>query len=272
MPDEEYFALSAVSQSYLKLLDKSAYHYKYSVEHPSEPTAAMELGSALHSYLLTPDNFRKNYYISEKINRARKIGKEKWERALEKAGEKKVLFKDDFKMIKDMAKQIINHPKVSQYSLLNDIKGEVVLTWDALINGISIPCKCKIDAIKTTPHKEFDVLIDLKTTKDASYLGFQRAIADYKYHLQAAFYSEAYRQNTGRNALFTFIAVENTPPYAVGIYTIDSPALSTAICEYKNLLIKYLEYKEKKFNVGLNDFNVKTIGLPQYYMYRVANL
>src|SRR5690606_34509522 len=49
-----------------------------------------------------------------------------------------------------------------------------------------------------------------------------RAIGTYGYAVQAAWYEDAHRAETGRLLeSFTFITVENTAPYLVGTYDLD---------------------------------------------------
>ena len=62
-----------------------------------------------------------------------------------------------------------------------------------------------------------DTLVDIKTTDDASPEAFTRTVLNFGYHIQAAHYMAM----TGA-AHFTFVAVERTAPYAVGIYRLDS--------------------------------------------------
>ena len=60
----------------------------------------------------------------------------------------------------------------------------------------------------------------MKTSLTASQRGFSRkAIWDYRYHVQAAFYTEGYL--ACYNELpkgFIFIAVEKTSPYSIGVF------------------------------------------------------
>jgi exodeoxyribonuclease VIII len=70
------------------------------------------------------------------------------------------------------------------------------------------------------------VLVDLKTTNDASPEGFIWAVRRYLYHLQAAFYVDGWEAAGGGPIdEFIFIAVEKTPPFAVGLYRLPESAL-----------------------------------------------
>jgi hypothetical protein len=67
------------------------------------------------------------------------------------------------------------------------------------------------------------MIVDLKTTTDASPGAFRRSIASLRYHLQDAWYTTAARIIHGLDAdpPFVFVAQEKDPPYLVGIYQLD---------------------------------------------------
>ena len=57
MTNEAYHESSAIGSSDLKLILKSPAHYKYEKENPSDPTPAMQFGTACHQALLEPKLF-----------------------------------------------------------------------------------------------------------------------------------------------------------------------------------------------------------------------
>ena len=54
---DEYFAIDAVNQSLLKEVLRSPAHASAYLGHPKKATAAMQLGTAVHSTLLNAPNF-----------------------------------------------------------------------------------------------------------------------------------------------------------------------------------------------------------------------
>jgi exodeoxyribonuclease VIII len=85
-----------------------------------------------------------------------------------------------------------------------------------------LPCKARVDYLVG------DVIFDLKTCQDASPEGFARQIGAFQYHLQAAHYAAGYEAINGKPLdRFCFIAVESEPPYATGVYVIDSVGLQS---------------------------------------------
>lgn len=63
------------------------------------------------------------------------------------------------------------------------------------------------------------IIVDYKTTTDASPKGFQKSAANFDYFIQDPWYLDAYRAVTGRDdAAFVFVVQEKEPPYVVGCY------------------------------------------------------
>jgi exodeoxyribonuclease VIII len=94
-------------------------------------------------------------------------------------------------------------------------KAETTHMWTDATTGVE--CKCRPDWLTS------NLIVDLKTTEDASPRGFQRSVANYRYHVQAAWYLDGIEAVTGtRPDQFIFICVEKKPPYAVGVYAADA--------------------------------------------------
>ena len=68
-----------------------------------------------------------------------------------------------------------------------------------------------------------NIIVDLKTCKDASPDGFAKHVANFAYHVQAAHYLDGFEALTGGKAAgYVWIAVESEAPHAVAIYTADA--------------------------------------------------
>ena len=82
-----------------------------------------------------------------------------------------------------------------------------------------LQCKCRPDWLTN----DGTLVVDLKTTEDASPKGFQKSVAGFFYHVQAAWYLHGLEQATHRcPEQFVFIAVEKKPPFAVAVYAADA--------------------------------------------------
>ena len=103
------------------------------------------------------------------------------------------------------------------------------------------------------------ILIDIKTTKDASAYGFSKAIHEYRYHRQAAWYIDALRLAGKRAERFVFVVVEKSSPYMVRVYELDHEAIERGRDDYRRLLEEYGTFMQThRCNV------IQPIGLPQW--------
>jgi exodeoxyribonuclease VIII len=90
-------------------------------------------------------------------------------------------------------------------------------------------CRCRPDFL----HGGGECVVDIKTTRDASLAGFARSAANYRYHVQAAWYLDGVEAVTGaRPERFVFVAAEKEPPYEVAAYEAseDFIAAGRALC------------------------------------------
>ena len=206
----EYHADPAISTSHLHAVAASPYHYwkRYldPDRRPVEPTAAMRLGSLVHCAVLEPDELLQRYGVAG--DRRTKAGKE--QAAAMAAEGIEAVSEADMVTALLMADAVRQHPAAA--ALLTTGKAEQSFWWDDQQTGLR--CKCRPDWMTGS------VLVDLKTTIDASPAGFARSVAAYRYHVQARHYlSGTFAER------FVFIAVEKTYPYAVGVYELDAAAM-----------------------------------------------
>jgi hypothetical protein len=81
-------------------------------------------------------------------------------------------------------------------------------------------------------------LCDVKFVDDATQDGFSRAILEFKWYLQGAYYLDGYNQAfpADQKSQFVFFAVEKTPPYPVVTHVLDHAAFMRGRIEYIDLL------------------------------------
>lgn len=216
LPASEYHQIRALSASTAKQLLKSPAHYLASLANPKEPTAAMRLGTLCHTLVFEPDNFAKEFAIMPKVDKRTKFGKEA-AASFEADNEGKIILDEyQYEKARAIADSALAHPLVTEYMTGGD--AEVTMLWEQY----AIPCKARVDYLCG------DVIFDLKTCQDASPEGFARQIGAFQYHLQAAHYANGYQAITGKPLdRFVFIAVESEPPYATGVYVINSTGLQS---------------------------------------------
>lgn len=194
---------------------------------------------------------------------------EEWQR---NNSERKVLSPEAFEQIFAMRDAVMNHP--SAFAILHHVK---------------------------------DIIGDLKTTEDASPEGFAKSIANWRYDVQHAYYMDGTRlaleqgkcnpPQEGKAELsvywtdpvtgvlcrcrpdfwrgypkhFAFIAVEKKPPYAVGVYVLDSEGVEIGRAQYQHDLRVYAECVRTGEWPGYGD-KIQTISLPAWHAKKNAHL
>lgn len=194
---------------------------------------------------------------------------EEWQR---NNSERKVLSPEAFEQIFAMRDAVMNHP--SAFAILHHVK---------------------------------DIIGDLKTTEDASPEGFAKSIANWRYDVQHAYYIDGTRlaleqgkcnpPQEGKAELsvywtdpvtgvlcrcrpdfwrgypkhFAFIAVEKKPPYAVGVYVLDSEGVEIGRAQYQHDLRVYAECVRTGEWPGYGD-KIQTISLPAWHANKNAHL
>ena len=222
MENADYHRHWAVSKSGLDQIAKSPLHYWARFLDPDrvwpEPTPAMRLGTALHTHVLELSQWDKQIAVAPAINRMTKAGKEEWAAFMNQAAAKRktVITADDAAQVMAMGRAVMRHPAAAMLLGLPG-KAETTHMWTDASFGLE--CKCRPDWLTD----DGSIVVDLKTTKDASLRGFKQSVANFRYHVQAGWYLHGLEQATGKRPdQFIFICVESTAPYAVAVYAADA--------------------------------------------------
>ena len=225
LSNEEYHAdRDHVSKSWLDHLKRSPAHLKEYLDHGGESTKAMEFGSLFHTYVLEPETFHKKYERKPDLDLRTKQGKELFAE-FEKINQgKKFISGDDLATIKAMRESILCHREASRLVKAN---GKNELSIFSEIFGVKV--KARFD--KLIDDK---IIVDLKTTEDASIIEFGKSVWNYRYHVQAAFYQDVAESVGLKIEKFYFVAIEKKAPYCVAVYEIDEDAVNIGRRELGN--------------------------------------
>lgn len=221
MDNTDYHAHPAISKSHLDQVARSPLHYWARYLDPNrvipEPTPAMAIGSAVHTHVLELDQWDSHYAIApESIDRRTKMGKAEWEVFTTAATGRTVLSRADADLVMRMGHAVYSHPAAAMLLSLPG-KAETTHMWTDVATGLQ--CKCRPDWLTDDGR----LIVDLKTTENASAREFARSIAQWRYFLQASWYLDGIEQATGtRPDQFIFICVEKKAPFAVAVYAADA--------------------------------------------------
>ncbi len=212
MPASEYHAHVAVSKSLLDRVSRSPLHARaYLDGDRGEQTPAMKFGEALHTAVLEPRRFMADYRTFDGDRRT-KQGKADYEALL--ATGATILQRGDMTTVEAMSLAIRQHPTAGELLARPGIN-EASVFWEDASTGIA--CRCRPDRWL----RDLGIVVDVKTTADASPEQFARSIFRYRYHVQAAWYLQGTQAQR-----FVFIAVEKEWPHAVAVYELDDASLA----------------------------------------------
>lgn len=251
MTEETYRAAKGVNKSTLWQMERSPQHYQYTLTNPPKDTPAFQLGRAVHCAVLQPRKFVTGYVAAPQVDRRTKDGRAAYDSFIEQNAGKEVLTSADFDEAVRIAAAVRHDPEVMK--LLEGSTTEKPLFWKDQDTGLA--CKCRVDAIKP------GVIIDLKTTADASYKAFEREVFRYGYDVQAGHYVNAYHTITGKIPEWYFITVEKTPPYAVHIFRADAGVLDYGIYRRGQLMQRLKSCLDSKCWTG---YEPSDLILPAY--------
>lgn len=244
MPEAEYRAAPGANKSFLDDIAISPALAQWRRRFPNPPTKAMRLGSALHCLVLEPNEFD-NRYVAQPVDApkrpsAREVNAKKprpevldaaawWHAFDEAAAGREMLSTDSDDPIRDpsewdrvhmMAAAVRRHPTASILFAPEEVITELPVFWiDDFCPEYRRLCKGKLDAW----NKAHEVIVDLKKVpvEGAAESVFARKVHDYRYHVQDAFYRDGMRVASGDwPRAFIFVAVEDMPPYQIGVYTL----------------------------------------------------
>jgi len=136
------------------------------------------------------------------------------------------LLPHEHQQIKDMAAALAAHPVASALLAANSGRPEQSLFWQDKESGIW--CRARLDFLPN-PENGRLLIADFKTCRTADPKTLEKAIEDYGYHQQAAWYLDgANALRLGEDPQFLFIAQEKTPPYLITVFGIAESGLQIA--------------------------------------------
>lgn len=257
---------SRISKSGLDLFSRSPAHYYARYldpnREPEQPTKALIQGSAIHSAILEPHSFQFDYAVMPGFDGRTNAGKEQKQLWLASNEGKTIIDIETYELCMRLRDAVYAHPTAA--ALLKVGKAEETIKFDEPDSGA--PCKCRPDWI--TPD---GIIMDIKTTEDASPEGFARSAFKYRYHVQAAFYSQGYAIDRGYSPEgFVFIAVEKGNPFQVALYHADENVMQLGRDTFIPELHRYVACRNTNLWPGYGD-QIMPLTLPGYAFKKVNN-
>jgi len=215
-----YHAHPALSSTQARWILDSPAKFRWRRDNPPGPSLSMDFGAAAHRDALGegPD------YVTVDAADWRTAEARRAREDAHAAGHPAILAHETT-VIRDMAAKLRAHPTAGLLLARPGIS-EAVLLWQD--PDTDVPCRAMLDRLPDPQASSSRCIVtDYKTAKDASPKEFARAVANYGYHVQAAWYLDAAAANgLGVDAAFVFIAQEKDPPYLVGVYQLEQEDLA----------------------------------------------
>jgi exodeoxyribonuclease VIII len=257
MTNAEYHQLPSISKSGLDLIHRAPALYRYRRANPTPQTPSMRWGTLVHTAILEPETMEERHIIAPAVDRRTKHGKEAWEEFQATAEGREVITADESFALESIRAMAHGDP-VAGPILAKIAHVERSIFWQDADTGLE--CRCRPDAILDNGY-----ILDVKTTTDASADSFSRSIAQWRYHVQAAFYSDGYESEFGEPPRgFAFLAIEKEPPYLCAVYLMDFKAVLRGRSEYQADLRTLRQCIDTDTWPGLSD-KPSRIDLPKWY-------
>ena len=217
--------------------DPELYQFNWCPRRKKEETSAMALGTAVHSAILTPDEFQKSYFsgpgpINPKTGKSFGRDTQKFEEWLsENSGGKVFLTESEWESVSGMARAF--SLRFSDGSPWKSVEEPLIKKDDA--TGLDL--MGRPDAVDYSGG-----LVELKTTQNLD--TFRWDIDKRGYNLQVGFYAYLLGPSCTEAHI---VAIESHAPYRIGVWCFNEAVLTSLNASVQELLFELKTCKETGF-------------------------
>ena len=263
VPDDIYFKHFATSNSDINSFLRSPRHFEHLKllgNKSDKRTEAQTIGSAVHCLLLEPEDFDNRFAIAPDVAK----NKPEYKKVVKENPGKEILKQKQFDNIEEIVGAAMGYKDaegrlIVKDHLLKNGEPEVAMFWECPLTGRKL--KGKADWIRRD-----GVLVDLKTTADASRVGFAKSCATYGYHRQAAHYLAGATACTGIEFnRFIFICVEKVAPFNVSIFDASKTMIEAGRTALDEALLGIQDCIKKDSFPGYQRMGIEEIDLPDWH-------
>lgn len=235
--------------------------FHYERQHGQPPKREFDFGHAAHAKVL---GVGAEIVTVEAENWRTKAAQEK---AKEARAEGKVpLLAEEVARVDAMAAALREHPTAAALLAPESGQPEVSLFWDDPAHGIQR--RCRVDWLREPVDGRL-ILVDYKSCISADPKKIAKAVADFGYHLSAAWYQDVVvGLGLAADAPFLLIFQEKTAPYLVTVVELDAEALRVGRRQADYALQLYRECTETgTWPAYVADDEIPLISLPAWATY-----
>lgn len=252
LTNDEYRAQRGISKSDLDLIHSSPSLLEWARNAPSDGSDAVDLGTHVHCAVLEPDVFAGTYRKAP-AGRSTQADRARFDAFLAScsASGKIALNADTYDTVIAMrdsimahptARELITSPGVSESSIFGELEG--------------VRVKCRPDRIVEGRN----ILVDVKKVDAIEHLA--KSVQQFRYFVQASFYSDIYEQWTGHKPRFIFVAVgerRSIGRHPVRVFELEQAWVDAGRQEYRDDLERVREMEA--FGVGMH---VEVLEMPRW--------
>ena len=255
--NEAYHADPALGRSVAyKMRTSCPMKVKHEMDNPQPSTSALVNGSMIHSGVLEPQKLDEEFKCKPESIDGNSPRTNAYKEAFaymeaDNPGTTFVPHADYYNNMEVIA-SASDHPLIKE--LLTDPDSLVEHTGFFDFEGVA--CKVRPDLYNT----KNGVVLDLKTTQDASIRGFTKSVRQFGYVFQAAWYMTALRQMGEKPKKFIFLVVEKTAPYITACYTLDNNDIEREVPNVIDAIQMYGECLKNDVWPGYTD-DITTLNL-----------
>ena len=242
MTNDEYHGAPGVSKTHLDCIaTQSELHYWAKYLDPDRDikpsTPAQLFGQACHIAILEPDSVASNVVCGLEIARRSNADKEEWAAFEAEHADKIIVPSEQYSDMLRLRDAVYRHPMAS--ALLRD--GVVEQSFFVNDSETGELIKCRTDFMQNGGG----MIVDLKSTDDASPVGFGKSAANYRYDIQVSWYFDVFDQLYGEHPeSWVFLAFEKEWPYAIGIYYATPEQIARAYAAARRDFLRIVAAKQ----------------------------
>lgn len=211
---------------------------------------AKEFGRLQDCLILTPDQFTARYAIQpaeyesedgpKKWNNNAKVCRAWTQQRL--AEGKEVVTATDVAAGAEAESRLRSDDILNAFLTASDCQVWVAADWQDEPTGLTVPVKCLIDCVPRLETEFAKALGDLKTSRNASLMAWQRWCFQAGYHVQGAFDLDLYVAATGEDRVsWCWLVQENYPPWEPARRLMSQDFLTLGRATYQSLLANYCQ-------------------------------
>jgi len=265
--DEYHDDHTRLSNSMLGVLKRcpQEFQQRYVTKTMPQPKAseAMNVGSLVHCMVLEPDEVWNRYILRPNgIDGRTREGKLALEE-LRNSG-RQVVTQEDYETALGCSHELTGHDQLSK---LLDYDDQII---EERINFVCnrVEMRCKPDLVLPW----LKVVVDIKTSSNASPGEFSKSVAAFGYARQAALYLEAVHSQYGELFRFLFAVVCTKPPFEVACYELTIEALRQGTDEAAALLEEYEVRCETNNWLPVWSSGIVPLDLPKWYRHEAFQI